>query len=363
MSGIAEGVPGPEGGTGEPRGARWELVTTADAVRLERIDLRRGRYQGRGSKGWQGGTKRGEGSLQPRSRARMRWLFGSLPWEMLGARALLVTLTYPGPWQEWVADGRSLERHRRAFAERWRRKFGTLQGVWVKEFQQSGRPHLHLYVALPESVSAEEFEGLRLRTIGGKTLEERYGTFNGRRSLKPIGGRYGGEFGKWLLRAWSEVVGTAGKGEKHERRGVDVRVCFWSEGAAEKDRAEVARYFYRESAKLGQKRAPEDFGAVGRYWGLWGASEGFKPVLQRVTLPDDVGFELERRMAFLVGWRLLVKAHRTGGYRALHNYSERRDGTGVTVYDVSPADQARLLRYAEAAAARKRARRLPSVEE
>jgi len=360
---MAEEVVELEGREGKRGAARWELVTTADAVRLERVDLWTGRYQGRASKGWQGGAERGEGGLHPRSRARMRWLFGSLPWEMLGVRGSLVTLTYPGDWQEWVADGRSLERHRRAFAERWRRRFGTLQGVWVKEFQQSGRPHLHLYVALPESVSAEEFEGLRLRTIAGKKLEDRFGTYEGRRKLKPIGGRYGGEFGDWLLRAWSEVVGTAGKGEKHEKRGVDVRVCFWSEGAAEKDRAEVARYFYNESAKLGQKRAPEGFGPVGRYWGLWGASEGFKPVLQRVALSDDVGVELERRMALLLGWRLLVKAHRTGGYRALHNYSERRDGTGVTLYECSPADQARLLRNAEAAAARKRARRLRSVEE
>jgi hypothetical protein len=289
----------------------------------------------------------------------MRWAFGALPWELLGVRASMMTLTYPGAWREWVPDGRTLERHRHAFAERWRREFGTLLGVWVKEFQQSGRPHLHLYLALPESVSAEDFEGLRLRTIVGKRLEERYGTYWGRRLMKPIGGRYGGEFGDWLLRAWSEVVGTAGKGEHHERRGVDVRVCFWSEGAAEKDRAQVARYFYKESAKLAQKQPPEDFGPVGRYWGYWGRSQGFAPVLQRVALPDDVAFELERRMVLLVRWRLRVMARRkgwTGGPDefAVGGFAERREGTGVTLYEFSPAEQARLIRYAEAAATRKR---------
>lgn len=358
---MADGVLEPEGR--ELRGARWALVGAADALRLERIDLYAGHYQGRGRSRWQGGPKRGEGCLQPRSRANMRWLFSSLPWEMLGIRASMITLTYPGEWRDWVPEATTLERHRHAFAERWRRKFGTLQGVWVKEFQQSGRPHLHLYVALPESVSAEDFEGLRLRTIAGKKLEERYGTFHGRRMLAPIGGPYGGQFGEWLLRAWSGVVGTAGKGEKHERRGADVRVCFWSEGAAEKDRAEVARYFYKESAKLGQKEAPEDFGPVGRYWGHWGGSEGFEPVRQRVALPDDVGFELERRMAFLVRWRLRARAQRLGWHGELGGFSERRDGTGVTVYEISPADQARLLRYAEAAAVRELVRAVSSVEE
>ena len=284
----------------------------------------------------------------------MRWLFSALPWGLLGARASMMTLTYPGPWREWVPDGRTLERHRHAFAERWRRRFGTLRGVWVREFQQSGRPHLHLYVALPESVSAEDFEGLRLRAIAGKRLKERYGTYRGRRLLAPIGGRYGGEFGDWLLRTWSQVVGTAGKGEKHEKRGVDIRVCFWSEGAAAKDRAQVARYFYKESAKLAQKRAPEDFGPVGRYWGYWGGSEGFAPVLQRVALADDVAFELKRRMVLLVRWRLRALGRRKGWEGDVGAFGERREGTGVTVYEFSPADQARLVRYAEAAAARKR---------
>jgi hypothetical protein len=73
----------------------------------------------------------------------------------------MITLTYPGDWRGWVPDGSTLERHRRAFVERWRRRYGGLTGVWVKEFQVSGSPHLHTYVALPDAVSAEEFEALR----------------------------------------------------------------------------------------------------------------------------------------------------------------------------------------------------------
>lgn len=75
----------------------------------------------------------------------MRWLFAALPWELLGPRLAMLSLTYPGEWREWLPDGRALDGHRRAFLERWRRRWGAPVGVWVKEFQASGRPHLHLY--------------------------------------------------------------------------------------------------------------------------------------------------------------------------------------------------------------------------
>ena len=30
-------------------------------------------------------------------------------------------------------------------------------GVWVKEFQESGRPHMHLFLAIPDAVPDELF--------------------------------------------------------------------------------------------------------------------------------------------------------------------------------------------------------------
>lgn len=152
----------------------------------------------------------------------MRWTFGSLPWERLGDRAVLITLTYPGDWERWVWErgGRTraqeFERHRQVFSRAWRRHWGCLEGVWVKEFQASGRPHLHLYVGLPVQVSVAEFEALRERTIEGKELEAALGTFEGRRLSRPIGQEQG-PFSVWLLRTWSRVVGTVGTGERHEK--------------------------------------------------------------------------------------------------------------------------------------------------
>jgi hypothetical protein len=37
----------------------------------------------------------------------MRRLFLSLPWELLGPRPALISLTYPGDWQRWVPNGRA----------------------------------------------------------------------------------------------------------------------------------------------------------------------------------------------------------------------------------------------------------------
>ena len=93
---------------------------------------------------------RGDSGLSNRSRMNMRRLFLSLPWELCGPRPALISLTYPAHWVRWVPDGRTWERHRKSFERRWVRRWGEpLVGVWVKEFQGTGRPHLHLYVGLP----------------------------------------------------------------------------------------------------------------------------------------------------------------------------------------------------------------------
>jgi hypothetical protein len=140
----------------------------------------------------------------------MRWLSATLPWEVLGARLVMLSLTYPGDWRPWVVDGREFDGRRRAFLERWRRRWGAPAGVWVKEFQQSGRPHMHLYLAIPDEVQAHEYEGLRERTVLRHRLERQHGRYDGRAKLPAIGQKYGGEFAMWLRDSWSEVVGTQG---------------------------------------------------------------------------------------------------------------------------------------------------------
>jgi hypothetical protein len=231
-----------------------------------------------------------------RSRRAMRYEFSALPWELLGGRPAMVTLTYPARWRAWAPDARAVVRHREALKERWRRRFGAPVGVCVVEFQPRLRrveeerraPHVHLYLGLPAVVSDEEFRGLVVRTLERKRLERRFGTFGGRARLGPPEG----DFADWLLRSWWEVVGS---GERsHRRRGVDVTPAFWSERAeAEADRTRIAEYFWRESGKWGQKTPPEGFGGLA-FYGRWGRAQGFVPLEGRREVDRAVFVEMRR---------------------------------------------------------------------
>ncbi len=286
----------------------------------------------------------------------MRWVFASLPWEMLGARLVMLSLTYPGEWREWVPDGRALDAHRRAFLERWRRRWGAPVGVWVKEFQESGRPHHHLYLAVPDEVPEHEYEALRQRTLMRHRLEQRHGRYQGRAKLPAIGVKHGGDFAMWLRDSWSEVVGTQGVVRAHHARGVDVAVAFWTDEVARtKDRVEVAAYLAGESAKWSQKKPPENFVGVGRYYGYVGRKLGFKPVEDDRVVSDAVAYELERRLARLVRWRIMAKRARYGHSGPIA-FDRRRLGNGVQAFGIRPRDLPKLLARCERAAARREAR-------
>ena len=316
---------------------------------------------------------RGEAGLSARSRMNMRRLFVSLPWELVGPRPALVSLTYPGTWQPWVPTGRVWEAHRRAFERRWVRRWREpLVGVWVKEFQTSGRPHLHLYVGLSSSMSAEDFAGLRERTLLRHRLEHEHGRYEGRRLTPPVGLPYGGEFGTWLRVAWADIVGTSGpdKGPfgldpgAHDIRGVDVAVVFWSDEAeATTDRTAVAQYLARETGKWRQKQPPPGFSRIGRYYGVWGRSVGFRPETTTTALDPDVAAEVDARLTRWVNWKLRAQRHGAPPTTAL---VVRRPGDGVTAFGLGPDRAApsssptfRSSRWPDSAAASTRLSRIP----
>lgn len=296
------------------------------------------------------GGHRGDGGLQVRSAAAMRRTFQSLPWETL-RRPALISLTYPGDWRRWVRDGRQLERHRTTFRRRWQRRWEKpLVGVWVKEFQRRGAPHLHLYVGLPDAVSEEEIARLRRRAIEGKWLEGQYGSYGGRSRVR--WGRWEGDFVPWLRTTWAEIVGTQGITRDHHGRGVDVRVFFFTDAEERtRNRDRVAQYLAAEASKWQQKAPPEGFRHVGRYWGVWGRSQGFRPDVETVELDHRVGYEMQLRLARWVRLKLLAQG------RTLEGFDRRRDGDGVTALGLTRADYERLLGWCERAVQRKVERR------
>src|SRR3954451_1092377 len=50
------------------------------------------------------------GEMSRESRRDLRWTYASRPWEML-QRSVMITLSYPGEWREFVPDGATLEAH------------------------------------------------------------------------------------------------------------------------------------------------------------------------------------------------------------------------------------------------------------
>ena len=280
----------------------------------------------------------------------MRFEYGALPWELLGRRPVMITLTYPGNWELWVADARELHRHRENLKERWRRRLGTPIGVWVTEFQRRGAPHLHLYLGLPDEVSEKEYEGLQKRTISRKILERRVGSYEARSRLRAPSG----EFATWLRTAWWEVVGS--ELPAHHAHGVDIATAFYSDQAeAQANRARVAEYFWRESGKWAQKQPPEGFGGL-KFYGRWGQKQGFVPVVSVTEMDERVGLELRRVLRRMQLGKMRESARRSGR-KLPRNAGRSRGRDGLTVFNVDGhAIGPKLLAWAEQAALNKASR-------
>jgi hypothetical protein len=282
-----------------------------------------------------------------RSQRHMRFEFGALPWELLGKRPVMITLTYPGDWDVWVPDARTLHRHREALKARWERRYGTPIGFWVTEFQKRGAPHLHIYIGLPEAVSDEEYKGLRKRTMDRKRSERDLGRYEARRQSKAPKG----EFSLWLRTAWWRIVDS--QLPAHHGRGVDIATSFWSDGAEEAaNRVRVAEYFWRESGKWAQKRPPEGFGSL-KFYGRWGQKAGFKPGVTEAEMDERTGLELRRVMRRMQQGKMR-KAARRGGWKYRKRAGVSRGRDGLTVFEVDGREIGpRLLGWAQTIAAQK----------
>lgn len=307
-----------------------------------------------------GGTRAGQPGLSTagrvvrdwsvRSRNNMRWQFSGLAWEELGPRPAMVTLTYPSEWQKWAPCGRTVHRHREAFKERWRRRWGEpVRGVWVREFQERGAPHLHLYVGLPDAVSDDEYRALVRRTVRRRRLSDEVGGYEARRMV----GFLEGEFGRWLLGAWAGCVGSDDR--LHAQFGADVAPFFWGATANEATAGSVnwgrvAEYLWRESGKWGQKQVPEDFASPGRSWGKWGV----RVLVSEGEVDRGTAMELRR-----VLWGLWCSRSRSRGSR---RPPKPRGMDGLTVFGLDRDTALRLMAWAEASAVGKRLARQATPE-
>lgn len=125
----------------------------------------------------------------------------------------ILCLTYPG---NYSSDGEVIKEHLNYFLTYVRRKWSNLKYFWVLEFQKRGAPHFHMIFNEP---------GLLM-------------------------------FQGWLKRIWYKIVASGDK--KHLEHGVR---------RVEVIRKSVVSYLCHYFKKDIQKKVPENYSNVGRFWG------------------------------------------------------------------------------------------------
>ncbi len=186
-----------------------------------------------------------------KSRANMVRTLAALdyaPMFAAGGRPAMVTLTYPGEWEQLVPDAERCREQVKALRRRFLRAWGRpMVGIWKREFQRRGAPHLHIWMVPPD------------------------GEVNGQR------------FRAWLSAAWADIVGAQGvQRHRHELAGTGVDTV---EGERACDPRRLAVYFSKHgayAAKEYQNEAPGEWQAsgkgVGRFWGVWGLDKALSAV-------------------------------------------------------------------------------------
>lgn len=226
-----------------------------------------------------------------KSRAAMCRTFAELDYTPLvecGRVPAMVTLTYPGDWECVAPDGASVKRHMILWRKRFQREWGEpAQYIWKLEFQRRGAPHIHLWMAPPQTV-----------------------------------GRSGSPFRDWLSQVWAEIVAHPDPEERkrHTLAGtaIDIR-----NGLRACDPKRLAIYFTKHSSpnQLGDKEyqhiVPDAWRkpghGPGRFWGVHG--------LQRATAVVEIAQDV-----YLTARRIIRRWSRS---QAVYGDCTRRFPTAV----------------------------------
>ena len=180
----------------------------------------------RGLKGLKGvgGKRGGIYSFSPASKRRLKWAAANAYPELITTFAL----TY----HERKANGRELKRDLKVFNDAFNRKWGKVGKLWILEFQKRGVPHLHIWVTL----NYEE-PGLR----------------------------------KWVGDTWNRIAEPSNQFHLWWHRDRKDKDGFYNVRPWDmKSGSYLCKYLDKEH----QKRVPEGFKGVGRFWG---PSKGLVP--------------------------------------------------------------------------------------
>ena len=275
-----------------------------------------------------------------KSRRRMLKTCSELDWAPIIEKSMtddytmaMVTLTYPGAGQKWldyVPSAEVAQKHFAAFQERFYRAWGErIQGIWKREFQKRGAPHLHILMLIPTW-------GIT-RDRKSEYIEESALMF----------------FREWVSVAWAEIVGADGLDfYRHLAAGTGVDEI--SEFTSAKN---VAGYFLKYAGKGGDFGAKEyqnfpprawtDQGqSVGRFWGAIGLKKCIRTVLVTAQEFAAWGRLLQRwchqkfpgkrrfRGNSHAGWMLTDDGH--GTVSLVQDLARSWQALGGSVLDVPP---------------------------
>lgn len=178
----------------------------------------------------------------------------------------MITLTYPA---EYPSDGKTVKGHLRRFLTWLQRETEDCEYLWFLEFQERGAPHFHILTDWPLP-----------RDRGNKVL--------------------------WyakIAQSWYEIVGS--NDYNHRMAGTRTETLRSRDGGA--------RYAVKYAQKMRQKRVPEEYQDVGRFWGHTRAVKPSPRSTHRAT-EDDVRGMLE-------GWKYEPPSH-VPVWRVLYNQAE-----------------------------------------
>lgn len=149
---------------GEYQASKWENAQLAD------IDARDNGVMTDDQAG--GPPKRGKVQLLSRwSMNRMIYRLASLDYTPLfegGGRPIMLTLSLPDKWETIAPTPTEFQKVVKRFLARYQRAWGgRIIGVWKREFQRRGAPHLHVLMTIPEGRTRGD--GLLFRDWVGPT--------------------------------------------------------------------------------------------------------------------------------------------------------------------------------------------------
>jgi hypothetical protein len=113
----------------------------------------------------------------------------------------MLTYTYPGDWQTVAGSAEVVKAHFDAWCHRYQEAWGEpFRGVWKREFQVRGAPHLHVGTSPPMGRVTIRVSGRTLRALAEDArVAVKF-------SLVPQGDRVVVDFARWFSITWSEVV-------------------------------------------------------------------------------------------------------------------------------------------------------------